>query len=60
MKWHVKGEPDKTVDIFDFNAELRIGEIKHRVVVYYRKDKLFVRKFEEFCAKFERAKEDKP
>jgi len=59
MKWQIKSEPGKTVDVFDANAELRIGEIKHRVVVYYRKNKLFVRKWEEFCAKFERVKEAK-
>lgn len=60
MKWSIKSEPTKMVDVFDSNAELRIGEIKHRVVVYYRGSKLYVRKWEEFCAKFERVKEAKP
>lgn len=60
MKWHVKGDPEKVVEVFDSNAELRIGEVKHRVVVYYRGSRLYVRKWEEFCVKFERAKEAKP
>lgn len=60
MRWHVRGSPEKLVDVFDSNAELRIAEVKHRVVVYYRGNRLYVRKWEEFCAKFERVKEAKP
>lgn len=37
-----------------YDAELRIGEMKHKVVVYAIDARIYVRRYEEFVAKFER------
>lgn len=41
-------------------AEFRLGEVRHKAVIYFRRNKVFVRRTEEFHAKFKPLKEDKP
>ena len=53
-KWRPKTNRGKVVDVMTYDGELRIGEIKHRVVVYESKGRFYVRRYEEFIAKFER------
>jgi hypothetical protein len=52
-KWRIKSSPSKTVELFNDNAEFRVGEMKERVVIYERKGKVCVRRYKEFLAKFE-------
>jgi hypothetical protein len=52
-KWRIKSSPGKTVELFNDNAEFRVGEMKERVVIYERNGKICVRRYKEFLAKFE-------
>ncbi len=52
-KWRIKSSPSKMVELFNDNAEFRVGEMKERVVIYERKGKMCVRRYKEFLAKFE-------
>ena len=53
-KWRPKTNRGKVVDVMTYDGELRIGEIKHKVVVYAINGRFYVRRYEEFVAKFER------
>lgn len=52
--WRAKKNHNKVAQVMTYDAELRIGEIKHRVVVYAINGRFYVRRYEEFVAKFER------
>ena len=53
-QWRPKTNRGKVVNVMTYDGELRIAEIKHRVVVYESKGRFYVRRYEEFVAKFER------
>lgn len=53
-KWRAKKNHGKIADVLTYEGELRIGEIKHKVVVYAINGRFYVRRYEEFVAKFER------
>lgn len=52
-KWRARKNHAKIVDVLNYEAELRIAEIKHRVVVYSTGGRIYVRRYEEFISKFE-------
>lgn len=52
--WRAKKNHNKVAQVMTYDAELRIGEMKHKVVVYAIDARIYVRRYEEFVAKFER------
>jgi len=60
MKYQCVKNPNVIVVMLSSEAEFRLGEVKHKAVVYSRGGKVFVRRAEEFHAKFKPLKEDKP
>jgi hypothetical protein len=60
VKYQCVKNPNVIVVMISPEAEFRLGEVKHKAVVYSRGGKVFVRRTEEFHAKFKPLKEDKP
>ena len=60
MKYQCVKNQDVIVVMLSPEAEFRLGEVKHKAVVYSRGGKVFVRRTEEFHSKFKPLKEDKP
>lgn len=60
MKYKCVKNPNVIVVMLSPEAEFRLGEVRHKAVVYSRGGKVFVRRTEEFHAKFKPLKEDKP
>ena len=60
MKYQCVKNPNVIVVMINPEAEFRLGEVRHKAVIYFRRDKVFVRRTEEFHAKFKPVKEDKP
>lgn len=53
-QWRARKNHGKIADVLTYDGELRIGEIKHKVVVYAIDARIYVRRYEEFVSKFER------
>jgi hypothetical protein len=60
VKYQCVKNPNVIVVMLSPEAEFRLGEVKHKAVVYSKGGKVFVRRTEEFHAKFKPLKEDKP
>ena len=60
MKYQCVKNPNVIVVMINPEAEFRLGEVRHKAVVYFRRGKVFVRRTEEFHAKFKPMKEAKP
>ena len=58
MKYRSIDNKDVVVVVLSPEAEFRLGEVKHKAVVYSRGGKVFVRRTEEFHAKFKPMKEE--
>lgn len=60
MKYQCVKNQDVIVVMLSPEAEFRLGEVRHKAVVYSRGGKVFVRRAEEFHAKFKPLKEANP
>lgn len=58
MKYQCVKNPTVLVVMLSPEAEFRLGEVKHKAVVYSRGGKVYVRRAEEFHAKFKQVKEE--
>ena len=59
MKYQCVKNPTVLVVMLSPEAEFRLGEVKHKAVVYSRGGKVYVRRAEEFHAKFKIYSEEK-
>jgi hypothetical protein len=51
-KWVNRNHHSLVVDVITDDAELRVAELKQRAVVYARGERIYVRSYGEFKAKF--------
>ena len=58
MKYRSIKNRDVVVVVLSPEAEFRLGEVRHKAVVYSRGGKVYVRRAEEFHAKFKQVTEE--